>query len=147
MSKSLVKAMRAADFSIRRLAQHHLVASGIVGPTATHGWILIYLNENKDKPIYQKMLEKEFNMKKSSMSAILSLMEKKELIKRTVDPNDSRKNYLTVTSKGLEQVEKIRAVMHKCEQQVTAGFSEEEQEVLREYMLRIVANCKKGVKQ
>ena len=51
--------------------------------------------EGKEKDIFQKDLEKEFDLKRSSVSLLLNNMEKSDLIQRVPVAEDARlkKNY------------------------------------------------------
>lgn len=47
-----------------------------------NGWVIVYLAHNSDRDVFQRDLEERFNVRRSTVSNILSLMEKKGLIKR-----------------------------------------------------------------
>ena len=55
---------------------------GVDELTAMHGWILGYLCRNEDKDIFQKDIEAEFKICRSTVTNILKLMEKKGYIRR-----------------------------------------------------------------
>lgn len=48
--------------------------------SASNGYVLSFLCENEGKDIFQKDIEKEFNIGRSSVSAILNEFEKYNLI-------------------------------------------------------------------
>lgn len=50
--------------------------------TASHGWMISYLYHNREKEIYQKTMESEFHMPKSTVTSILQAMEKSGFITR-----------------------------------------------------------------
>lgn len=56
--------------------------NGVDKVTIMHGWIIAYLYNNQDNDIFQKNLESEFSISRSSVTNILQLMEKKGYIKR-----------------------------------------------------------------
>ena len=63
---------------------------GVDELTAMHGWILGYLCRNEHKDIFQKDIEAEFKICRSTVTNILKLMEKKGYIKRESVPYDAR---------------------------------------------------------
>jgi DNA-binding MarR family transcriptional regulator len=112
--------------------------------TGTNGWIIAYLADNADKEIYQKDLEKQFSITRSTVSKVLNLMEKKGLIERRGVPGDSRLKKLVLTDKAW----KISAVMRECGSQLeaalTKGFTQSELDSLYNYIQRMKDNMKCG---
>ena len=66
------------------------------------GWIIGYLYRHSDEDVFQKDLEAEFQMARSTASGILQSMEKKQLIIRESIPRDARLKRLVLTPKGME---------------------------------------------
>ena len=75
---------------------------GVDELTAMHGWILGYLCRNEDKDIFQKDIEAEFKICRSTVTNILKLMEKKGYIRRESVPYDARLKKLVLTDTGRE---------------------------------------------
>ena len=48
--------------------------------TLMHGWIMGYLYSNQDKNIYQKTIESDFNINRSTVTTILKLMEDRKSV-------------------------------------------------------------------
>ncbi len=61
--------------------------------------IIEYLAETP-QPIYQKELEEEFNLRKSTISGVLQTMEKNNLISKSEAKFDSRSKQIKLTTKG-----------------------------------------------
>lgn len=55
--------------------------SGVDKITVMHGWIINYLNENAEKDIFQKDIESKFSISRSTVTNILKLMEKKDILR------------------------------------------------------------------
>lgn len=53
------------------------MAVGLDEVTLMHGWIMGYLYHNQGKAVYQKTIESDFNIRRSTVTTILQLMEKK----------------------------------------------------------------------
>ena len=110
------------------------------GITATNGWIMGFLAANPDRDIYQRDLEAEFSITRSTASKVLILMEKKGLIDRKSVPHDARLKRLTLTEKGkkvsLEKTGDIKAFEHR----LTDGLTGEEVDFLHACILKMKEN-------
>ena len=58
--------------------------------TGTHGYILGYLAKQGDAPVYQRDIESHFGIRRSSASALLTLMERNGLVERHAVTGDAR---------------------------------------------------------
>ncbi len=108
--------------------------------TGTNGWIIGYLSQNADKDIYQKNLEDEFSVTRSTASRVLALMEQKGLIERHGVAHDARLKKLVLTEKAWELNKLMKEDLLKMEATLTKGFSEEEKEQLLQYIQRMKDN-------
>ena len=72
------------------------------GINRMQGWIIGYLYRHSDEDVFQKDLEAEFQMARSTASGILQSMEKKQLIIRESIPRDARLKRLVLTPKGMK---------------------------------------------
>lgn len=65
-------------------------------------WILGYLYMHRDTDVFQKDIEAQFHIARSTATGILQIMEKKELIIRKAHHHDSRLKCLIPTEKGIK---------------------------------------------
>jgi DNA-binding MarR family transcriptional regulator len=96
------------------------------GVTATNGWIIGFLAANSDKNIYQKDLEEQFSITRSTASKVLILMEKKGLIERHRVPHDARLKKLTLTKKAQTISSQMTENAKEFETILTKGLTPEE---------------------
>lgn len=68
--------------------------------TVMHGWILGFLYENQDRDIFQKDIESECSIARSTVTCIVKLMEKKGYIRRESVEQDARLKKLVLTENG-----------------------------------------------
>lgn len=94
--------------------------------TGTHGWIIKYLYENKDRDIFQKDIEAKLQIRRSTATVMLQLMEKNDLITRVSVEYDARLKKIILTEKSTEMHLIIEEELGKLEKQVIKGLSEEE---------------------
>lgn len=85
-----------------------------------------YLLHNKDKPVFQRDIEKEFSLRRSSASAQLAKMEEKGLIERTTDDVDKRLKEITLTKKAKDTLAASFKQVDNLESLVTEDLSEKE---------------------
>ena len=79
-----------------------------IGLTGTQMLIIEYLASfAQNKSIYQKDIEHEFNIRKSTATNVLRLMEEKDLITKKVDQHDTRLKAIILTEKAIKLGPKI----------------------------------------
>jgi len=125
---------------IRRYFDFATHRSEIESITGNNGRIIHYLAENADKDIYQKNLERQFSITRSTTSKVLRLMEQKGLITRQAVEHDARLKKITLTDKAWEMRKIMSGDKDKMEQTLTRGFSGEEIKTLYSYIQRMKDN-------
>lgn len=95
----------------------------------TSNWIIGFLADNKDVDIFQRDIEKNFSIRRSTVSNILQLMEKKGLVTRESVEYDARLKKITLTEKALEIHQHMIDDMEEREEKLIQGISEGELEV------------------
>ncbi len=108
--------------------------------TFANSFIIRYLICNDDKNIYQKDIENEFCLARSTISKVLSLMEEKGIIKREGVSNDARLKKITPTQKAYEIHNIIIKSMNKLEDKLTEIITDEEQRQLFTILEKISSN-------
>ena len=111
--------------------------------TVMNGWIVKYLLMNQDKDIFQKDIEMEFGITKSTVAGIIKLMEQKGFIERVSVPRDARLKKLILTDKGREYEEKMGAQFQRDEQMYRENITDEEFEIF----IRVLNKIKQNVKE
>ena len=96
------------------------------GLTHSQNIILSYLARNQHRDIFQRDIEEEFDIRRSSVSSILTHLEDKGYVSRQSVDYDARLKKLTITPRGLETVGNIYSVVIDFEKSVEKVLSEEE---------------------
>ena len=100
--------------------------------TPMHEWILSYLFWHRDEPVYQRDIEREFSITRSTVTNILQLMERKGYITRQSVEQDARLKQLVLTEKGRQYHEDTMRAFHQTDEYVAGLLTEEENtELLR----------------
>lgn len=76
--------------------------------------------------IYQKDIEKEFNIRRSTATGILQLMEKNGLIRREEDPHDARLKKIITTQKACQFSKDMKQKISQIEKQLSQGISKDD---------------------
>ena len=102
--------------------------------------VIGYLSEHEDKDIFQKDLEEEFSVRRSTATGILQLMEKNGLITREPVSYDARLKKIVLTEKAIVIRNIIRKQIEEHEKKLKRGISDEELEVFFNVMKKIRKN-------
>ncbi len=96
------------------------------GATEMHAWIVRYLVNQGDQEVFQKDIENEFDIRPSTTSKILRLMQKHALIERDYTEDDARLKRVMLTPKARALWEKTDAILRRAEAQITEGVTKED---------------------
>lgn len=114
------------------------------GITAVQGWVIGYLYEHgvlARQAVFQRDLEREFQIRRSSVTGLLQTMEKNGLIVREAVDHDARLKKLTLTERGIELFERTAAALNACERRLAEGIDPQELAVFWRVMDRIRENA------
>lgn len=81
---------------------------------------------SSDRDIFQKDLEEEFNLRRSTATGILQLMEKSGLLHRESVDYDARLKKIVVTSKGAQQKASVEENIRALEERLQRGISKDD---------------------
>ena len=114
---------------IYRKLDKNLSSSGISKITTSHAHIIGFLYENQDKIIYEKDIEKELQIRRSTATGILKLMEKNGLIEKRADEKDARLKKIILTKKSINYHKLVENTMQELESKMVNGITKEELKV------------------
>lgn len=93
-------------------------------------FILDYLYHNQEKKeIYQKDIESILEVRRSTTTEILNIMEKNGFIMRNGSCNDKRKKIIVLTEKGINYIVRFQKVMVEVENSLLKDISDEDLKV------------------
>mgnify|MGYP003303771724 CR=1 FL=1 len=88
----------------------------------------------------QKEIAKAMHITPASAAVSLKRMEKSELITRSPDSKDPRKNHISITKKGKNALTEFRKICDTTDENMFKGFSDEEREALHKLLSRLHEN-------
>lgn len=138
----------------QRLGKHILQAShqlknyldSVFGNTDLNGLqarILNFVESNdwQGVDVYQKDIEAEFKIRRSSVSSVLDTMEKNGYIRRVSVLADARLKKLVLTDKAKETAVSHRNSLTEFEAALESGLTEEEIQSFKTVLYKIVDNA------
>lgn len=111
--------------------------------TGIQVWILNFLFRRGQEPTFQRDVESEFNIRRSTATEILKQMEKGGLIRRVPVEYDARLKKIELTDYAEVVKQQLERQVQRTERQLTEGFSEEELDAFFSYVCRFQENLAK----
>ena len=94
--------------------------------TGVQSWVVRYLYDHREADVFQKDLESQFSVRRSTMTTILQLMEKNGLIKKEPVSRDARLKKLILTPAAVEMQDRIRSGIDTLEAKMREGISDKD---------------------
>ena len=107
--------------------------------TPVQGRLLMYLAEHDDVTATD-ILDELKSISKSTLSEVLNVMEKNDLVKRVESSTDSRRKLLILTDKAKKVVNNMKEDFVSINEKALEGVSLEEQKIFREVLEKIGRN-------
>ena len=136
-------AIHHLDRMIGRASHMRANEKGIDDMTMMNGWIIMFLYHHKGVDVFQKDIEKEMRITKSSVTGIVQMMEQKGYITRTAVEGDARLKRIELTKEG-ERIKKLlESVFDEGEKRLDKCLSRDEQEQL----LKLIGKLDDGLSE
>ncbi len=138
--------LRMLNNAIRRYMDRFSRKNELDHLTCSNGWIIGHIAENGGS-VFQKDLESEFGITRSTCSKVIILLEKKGMLKRESVSHDARLKKITLTEKSMDVIKIMQEDRERMEARLTKGFTQQELEVLYGFFDRIQANLDEAEKE
>ena len=138
-----IRSVHMLDIALRREMEKHSDISILDDVTGTNGHIIMFLSHHQNDDIYQKDLETEFCITRSTVSRVLSLMEQKGFITRNGVESDARLKKICLTPKSLQIVELMVENKKRVCEVMFRGFSPDEMDRFANFIDRMRENLAK----
>lgn len=115
--------------------------------TLMHTWILGFLQNRQDagKDTFQKDIETEFSINRSTTSEMLKLMCKNGMISRVPVDYDARLKKIVLTEKSLKFNQELSRKMNELDKILIKGLSESEVETFLKLCDKLIDNLNKSL--
>ena len=125
---------------IRREIDNAVSKRNIEKLTGMQGRVIGYLCHNGEKEIFQRDIEAEFSIRRSTATNILQTMEKHGLIKRAPVEYDARLKRILPTDIAVTRHKIFEEEINRVENQVLNGITKKEAETLLSILNKIKNN-------
>ena len=89
-------------------------------------WVTDFLYNHRGEDVFQKDIEAEFFITRATASKMLTLMEHKQLIRRTSVEQDGRCKKIELEPRGVQLHELCLSIREEVEHRFTAALTEQE---------------------
>ncbi len=94
--------------------------------TGMQGWIIGYLYDHRDQDVFQRDIQTQFSIRRSTTTGTLQLMEKNGLISRRSVDWDARLKKIELTPKALEMHERVMQGIQAVEENISSSLTKGE---------------------
>ncbi|PKM60949.1 MAG: hypothetical protein CVU99_05625 [Firmicutes bacterium HGW-Firmicutes-4] len=108
--------------------------------TSSQFSVIMFLLHNQDREVNQKMIEDAFLLKGPTVTGIVKRLVEKDFIRRRLDAQDRRINYLELTEKGLALESIVCAEITRLETDTLRGISTEHIDLLETLLNQVLEN-------
>lgn len=134
--------IKSLNNQIRRYFERTAILENDANLTGMQYGILGFLAEQSSRTdVYQKDIEAEFNIRRSTASGMLKLLEKEGFIIRENDSGDTRLKKIIMSDRAKELNKVAKANMEKLQVLLTRGISDKEMEQFYATLKKISDNA------
>ncbi|SFC28892.1 MarR family winged helix-turn-helix transcriptional regulator [Clostridium uliginosum] len=112
---------------IRRQFDNTTSVNGVTG--VQRKVLHFILAQSQEIDIFQKDIEEEFNLRRSSATGVLQLMEQNNLIRRESVSYDARLKKIIITEKAMQMKGQVLQEIHLLEEKLKRNISDKDLEL------------------
>ena len=142
MDRIVSKKINCTSTKIKRIIENLDSIKKLDNISGTNGFIIVYIYKS-NKDVYQKDIEKEFGITRSTASNIISLMEKKGLIIRERVDSDARLRKLVLINLAKEYSITVIKDLDSFNKKITKDISDDDIDVFLKVLNKIEDNLAK----
>ncbi len=119
---------KSIRLSIDEALDQEFSATGETRLTSVQAHVMGYLNMQDElgNTVYQKDIEQEFHIQRSTATGILKLLEQRGSIRRVSEEKDARLKRIEVTEKAKLAKKRVDSTIEGVEQKLVRGLTEKE---------------------
>ena len=145
MHRKIGKKIRCTSTKIKRVIDNLDSIRNLENISGTNGFIIVYIYKSKED-VFQKDIEREFGITRSTASNIISLMEKKNLVIREKVDSDQRLRKLVLTEEAKNYCSNVLTDLESFDSLITKDISDEELDIFCKVLEKIDNNTKELIK-
>ena len=126
---------------IRRRLDQRFAEAGLSDFSGMQGPILGYIQqESQQRDVFQRDIEKTFQIRRSTATVMLQNLEQKGYIEREAVKSDARLKRISLTERAVRYDREIHRLLDRFNLEVEAGISPAEKEAFCKVLAKIVHN-------
>lgn len=141
MPEIISKRINCLSTKIKREITNLPSIANIDNISGVNSFIIVYIYKNKD--VYQKDIEREFGITRSTASNIISLMEKKNFVKRESNDTDGRLKKIVLTDSAINICENFLHDLDELNNDLCKDLTNEELNSLFSILSKVENNLKR----
>ena len=118
--------LKQANNNMMRHFDHFAKQFGLTGNQMA---VIDFIMNHEKQEIFQRDIEHEFNIQRSTTTVLLQRMEKKGLIERHTSSKDARQKAVVLTDKAVKIASACQTYLRAEEEELAQQFSAEEREI------------------
>lgn len=138
MDKAIGSATVRVSKKITRTVNHYLRPYHIT----TEQWSVLRTLYEQNK-VTQKELSIRTDKDQATLTKILDLLEKQELIKRVSNPDDRRSFLIEITSRGTELVQNLASYIEDVFSKIVVGIEKDQLKIYQDVLISLEKNLEK----
>ena len=139
VNRTIIFSVKRLSNNIKRLLDNYPIKSGDIHLTGMQCGVIRYIGDKSlEKDVFQKDIEIEFNIRRSTATGILQLMEKNDLLRREAVQSDARLKRIVLTARGMDTKKEVHKKIANIEAKVKQDLTEEEVETFHRIMDKIM---------
>ncbi len=133
--------LKSINNMIRRKLDVRFAEAGLSELSGMQGPMLGFIcRRSREQDIFQRDIEREFNIRRSTATVMLQNLEQKGYIVREQVERDARLKRIVLTEKAARQNREIHGQIDAFHQELEAGLTREEREEFLRILDKIKAN-------
>lgn len=138
--KAIGMALHALDTTMRRFMDTHSHRREHDALTGSNTWVLLFLADSGDTPVYLRDVERRFGVTRSTASKVVNLLCTRGYVERHTVAADARLRRLRLTPKAQRIITSIREDRIMLQSTLTRGFTANEVDTVYLYLRRMREN-------
>ena len=139
--------IKALNNLIKRRVEMSETKEEVEHLTGVHGFVIGYISDHDDEDIFQRDIEEKFEIRRSTATGIINLMEKNGLIIREKVDYDARLKKLVLTDKAREINKLVEDDISRIEKTITKGIDEADLEIFCRVVNKMKDNLNNDMKK
>ncbi|GAA3733754.1 MarR family winged helix-turn-helix transcriptional regulator [Salinactinospora qingdaonensis] len=125
---------------LTQVATHaqRLVTQGLAGADARRYHYALLATLEEFGPASQAVLGRRCGMDRSDVVATVNELAQREMVRRTPDPEDRRRNVVTITEAGIQALHQLDELLESLQDELLAPLSTEERDQLVLLLARLL---------